>query len=117
METRAAFRKNRAIRAEVQPALYRAAEARLSLRNPRSARRARASFRGGRQGARLCEERSMEYRQLGGSGLSFPALTFGTATFGGGNVAHLQDNLAATQVQLTAEHIAGLDAASAVQPS
>ena len=27
----------------------------------------------------------MEYRQLGGSGLRVPALTFGTATFGGGN--------------------------------
>ena len=27
----------------------------------------------------------MEYRQLGGSGLKIPALTFGTATFGGGN--------------------------------
>ena len=27
----------------------------------------------------------MEYRQLGGSGLKVPALTFGTATFGGGN--------------------------------
>ncbi|HET9487187.1 MAG TPA: aldo/keto reductase [Chryseosolibacter sp.] len=27
----------------------------------------------------------MEYRQLGGSGLKVPVLTFGTATFGGGN--------------------------------
>jgi predicted aldo/keto reductase-like oxidoreductase len=27
----------------------------------------------------------MEYRQLGGSGLRVPALSFGTATFGGGN--------------------------------
>ncbi|HET9486365.1 MAG TPA: aldo/keto reductase, partial [Chryseosolibacter sp.] len=27
----------------------------------------------------------MEYRQLGGSGLKIPVLTFGTATFGGGN--------------------------------
>src|ERR1043166_2464093 len=27
----------------------------------------------------------MEYRQLGGSGLSVPVLCFGTATFGGGN--------------------------------
>ncbi len=27
----------------------------------------------------------MEYRQLGGSGLKVPALSFGTATFGGGN--------------------------------
>lgn len=27
----------------------------------------------------------MEYRQLGGAGLKIPALTFGTATFGGGN--------------------------------
>src|ERR1700720_4445668 len=27
----------------------------------------------------------MEYRLLGGSGLSVPALCFGTATFGGGN--------------------------------
>ena len=27
----------------------------------------------------------MEYRQLGGSGLKVPALTFGTGTFGGGN--------------------------------
>ena len=27
----------------------------------------------------------MEYRQLGGSGLMVPVLTFGTATFGGGN--------------------------------
>jgi aryl-alcohol dehydrogenase-like predicted oxidoreductase len=27
----------------------------------------------------------MEYRQLGGSGLRIPVLTFGTATFGGGN--------------------------------
>ncbi|HEY9489368.1 MAG TPA: aldo/keto reductase, partial [Chryseosolibacter sp.] len=26
----------------------------------------------------------MEYRQLGGSGLKIPVLTFGTATFGGG---------------------------------
>lgn len=28
---------------------------------------------------------TMEYRQLGGSGLKVPALSFGTATFGGGN--------------------------------
>src|ERR671917_1701157 len=27
----------------------------------------------------------MEYRQLGGAGLKVPVLTFGTATFGGGN--------------------------------
>ena len=27
----------------------------------------------------------MEYRQLGGSGLRVPVLSFGTATFGGGN--------------------------------
>src|SRR3989337_206101 len=27
----------------------------------------------------------MEYRRLGGSGLKVPVLTFGTATFGGGN--------------------------------
>ena len=27
----------------------------------------------------------MEYRKLGGSGLMVPALTLGTATFGGGN--------------------------------
>ena len=27
----------------------------------------------------------MEYRQLGGSGLKVPVLTFGTGTFGGGN--------------------------------
>ena len=27
----------------------------------------------------------MEYRQLGGSGLQVPVLSFGTATFGGGN--------------------------------
>jgi aryl-alcohol dehydrogenase-like predicted oxidoreductase len=27
----------------------------------------------------------MKYRNLGGSGLMVPALTFGTATFGGGN--------------------------------
>ena len=27
----------------------------------------------------------MEYRRLGGSGFSVPALSFGTATFGGGN--------------------------------
>jgi len=27
----------------------------------------------------------MEYRQLGGSGLNVPVLSFGTATFGGGN--------------------------------
>ena len=27
----------------------------------------------------------MEYRQLGGAGLKIPVLTFGTATFGGGN--------------------------------
>jgi aryl-alcohol dehydrogenase-like predicted oxidoreductase len=27
----------------------------------------------------------MEYRNLGGSGLKVPVLTFGTATFGGGN--------------------------------
>ena len=29
--------------------------------------------------------RTMEYRQLGGSGLKVPVLAFGTATFGGGN--------------------------------
>lgn len=28
---------------------------------------------------------NMEYRQLGGSGLKIPVITFGTATFGGGN--------------------------------
>src|SRR5438045_1520927 len=28
---------------------------------------------------------AMEYRQLGGSGLRVPVLSFGTATFGGGN--------------------------------
>jgi aryl-alcohol dehydrogenase-like predicted oxidoreductase len=27
----------------------------------------------------------MEYRQLGGSGFKVPALSLGTATFGGGN--------------------------------
>ena len=27
----------------------------------------------------------MEYRQLGASGLHVPVLSFGTATFGGGN--------------------------------
>ena len=29
----------------------------------------------------------MEYRQLGGSGFKVPVLSFGTGTFGGGNVA------------------------------
>src|SRR4030081_1562308 len=34
---------------------------------------------------RLPRRRSMEYRQLGGSGLKVPVLSFGTGTFGGGN--------------------------------
>jgi len=31
------------------------------------------------------DDKTMEYRQLGGSGLRVSALSFGTATFGGGN--------------------------------
>jgi len=32
------------------------------------------------------KEQTMEFRNLGGSGLKIPALTFGTATFGGQRV-------------------------------
>jgi len=41
----------------------------ISIRNPHS---------------QIPNEEIMEYRQLGGSGLKVPVLSFGTATFGGG---------------------------------
>jgi aryl-alcohol dehydrogenase-like predicted oxidoreductase len=43
--------------------------------------------------------------------------TVSTIVIGARNVAQLQDNLASTQVRLTAEHIARLDQASAVRPA
>lgn len=43
--------------------------------------------------------------------------TISSVIIGARNVAQLRDNLAATEVRLTAEHIATLDAASAVRPA
>lgn len=43
--------------------------------------------------------------------------TVSTIVIGARNVVQLQDNLAATEVRLTAEHIARLDQASAVRPA
>src|ERR1700689_5189418 len=37
------------------------------------------------RGASMSAGENMEYRQLGGSGLKVPVLSFGTGTFGGGN--------------------------------
>jgi aryl-alcohol dehydrogenase-like predicted oxidoreductase len=43
--------------------------------------------------------------------------TISSVVIGARNVAQLQDNLAATEVKLSAEHIARLDEASAVRPA
>jgi aryl-alcohol dehydrogenase-like predicted oxidoreductase len=43
--------------------------------------------------------------------------TISSIVIGARNVAQLQDNLAATEVKLSAEQIASLDAASAVRPA
>ena len=50
----------------------------------------------------------MEYRILGGSGLKVPALSFGTASFGGGN-----EFFRAFGTALTLDQISRLEAASA----
>ena len=52
-------------------------------RYPRGVRDRDAPMAGAGQPGRAEVETSMEYRQLGGSGLKVPVLSFGTGTFGG----------------------------------
>ena len=61
----------------------------------------------------------MKYTRLGNTGLIVSRLAFGAMTFGtdaGAKLSQLEDNLAALNVELTAEELRELDAATAPVP-